>query len=164
VSADHGEEFGDHGGSFHARTLYEELLRIPLIIWGPGIPARSLAERGGLIDLGPTILDLFGQPIPEQLMGQSLLPLLAGERAKLERPLLAEARLKRALYTADGRKVIEDGRLKTVEIYDLAADPEERHNLFAIDRPRARAALAKLHAFFQEHELSRPGYRLPYKC
>ena len=60
VTSDHGEAFGEHQTREHSKTIYEELVRVPLLIRGPGVAAGRIDERVGLIDLGPTILDLFG--------------------------------------------------------------------------------------------------------
>ena len=166
VSADHGEAFGEHQSHEHTKTLYDELLRVPLLIRGAGFVARKVDERVGLIDVGPTILDLFGVPTPATYGGQSLLPILLGRDAPLDRPLLAEGRLRRALYTTDGLKVIADERRKTVEVYDVDHDPGETVNLFDRDhddRARSDRALGSLLAFFATHTRRAPGYSPPYK-
>jgi arylsulfatase A-like enzyme len=169
VTSDHGEAFGEHGTREHSKTLYEELLRVPLFVRGPGVAARRIDQRVGLIDLGPTILDLFGVETPPEFMGQSLVPLLAGGDAPLDRPLLAEGRLRRALYLGD-MKIIDDPRRKVVEAYDLEADPGEARNLFSAfagpsdgHTPRVNAALAALRAFFAVHRAHRPGYEPIFK-
>jgi arylsulfatase A-like enzyme len=163
VASDHGEAFGEHQTFQHTKTLYEELLHVPLMFEGQGIAPRTIDERVGLIDLGPTVLDLLNQPTPSSLFGQSLVPLLGGRGRKLERPLLAEGRLRRALTTAAGIKVIDDPRRTTVEVYDLVADPGETRNLWGRDPARAEPALATLRAFFRAQALRRPGYEAPYK-
>jgi len=76
---------------------------------------------------------------------------------------LSEGRLRRALYSPDGLKVIEDTRQKTVEVYDLSKDPNETINLFNIDRGRSDRALATLRAFYDAHALRRDGYRPPFR-
>jgi arylsulfatase A-like enzyme len=163
VSADHGEAFGEHATFQHTKTLYEELVRVPLLVRGPGVAPRAIAERVGLIDLGPTILDLFGVETPAALEGQSLVPLLEGGARPLDRPLVAEGRLRRAMYLGEGLKVIEDDRRKTVEVYDLQRDPGELDNLFDRDPARSDAAVATLRAFFAAHTSKRAGYRPVYK-
>jgi arylsulfatase A-like enzyme len=163
VTGDHGEAFGEHGTRFHSKTLYEELIRVPLVVWGPGIAARRPDEPVGHVDLGPTILELFHQPVPPENMGQSLLPLVFGEEEHLDRPLMAEGRLRRALFRRDGIKVIDDPRLGTVEVYDLRTDPRETRNLFDAEQERVAPAVAELRAFFARYALRRPGYRHPYK-
>jgi arylsulfatase A-like enzyme len=163
VTGDHGEAFGEHHTRFHSTTLYDELVRVPLIIWGPGVRSGRHAEDAGLVDIGPTIVHLFRLPIPTSYMGQSLLPLIDGEVSTLQRPLFAEGRLARAYYRRDGLKIIEDGYRKTVQAYDLGADPQGLSNLFDTERERAEPAVAALRAFFEQHAFSEPGYTLPYK-
>jgi arylsulfatase A-like enzyme len=163
VAADHGEAFGEHGTIYHTKTLYEELLRVPLIVRGPGIAARRIDRHVTLMDLGPTLLDVFGVDTPPGFMGQSLVPLLQGRDAPLDRPVLAEGRLRRALYFGDHLKVIEDERRKLVEVYDLLADPGEMRNLFDADSQRVLPGLAALRAFFEAHAYAKPGYSPPYK-
>jgi hypothetical protein len=163
VSADHGEAFGEHETREHAKTLYEELLHVPLLAQSPLFRPREIRERVGLIDLGPTILDLFGVETPATFHGQSLVPLLAGGDTALTRPLIAEGRLRRALTEPDGLKVIEDLRRKVVEVYDLSSDPGETRNLFDVEPARSDAALAELRAFFAVHAWREGGYEAPYK-
>lgn len=162
VSSDHGEAFGEHGTTKHTKTLYEELIRVPLFIRGPGISPRTIDQHVSTIDLGPTILDLFGVDTPAEFMGQSLVPLLAGRNEPLERPILAEGRLRRVLYWKD-LKIIEDSRRKVVEAYDLQKDPHELRNLFDTERERVLPALAALRGFFEVHRLRLDGYEPPYK-
>jgi hypothetical protein len=162
VTADHGEAFGEHGLQHHATTLYDELLRVPLLILVPGVKPRQVREPVSLVDLGPTILDLLGAPTPGHFMGQSLAPFLRGESPKLTRPILAEGRLKRAIVFPDGVKVITDERHGTIEVYDLRADPDETRNLFNEENETAERA-AILRAFFAERTIKRSGYRVPYR-
>ena len=162
IGADHGEAFGEHGTFNHTKTLYQELLHVPLIIKGPGIVGRRIEQHVGLVDLGPTLLDLYGIDTPASFKGQSLLPLLAGRDVALERPLLAEGRLRRALYY-DGLKLIVDDRRKLVEAYDLEGDPLELRSLFDDEPERVAPSLAALHAFFAANALRRPGYSPPFK-
>jgi arylsulfatase A-like enzyme len=162
VSADHGEAFGEHGTYQHTKTLYDELLRVPLFIRGAEVRPRRIDARVSLVDIGPTLLDIFGVDTPPAFMGESLVPMLRGEEPRVTRPIVAEGRLRRALYL-DGVKVIEDTRRKVVEAYDLGRDPGELVNLFDTADPRAGAALVALRAFFEAHALRRPGYSPPYK-
>ena len=152
VGSDHGEAFGEHGTTRHSKTLYEELVHVPLIIEGPGVVPRRIEERVGLVDLAPTILEIFGLPPADGMIGASLVPAMQGRAVASSRPLIAEGRYRRALWR--GRhKVIEDQRRKTVELYDLSADPQELVNL-ADDEPAVlRELLGELHGFFAVHEL-----------
>ncbi len=164
VAADHGEAFGEHQTTEHSKTIYQEMLHVPLIFRTPDRTQRVIEQRVALADLGPTILDIFGVPTPSTFVGQSLVPLLEGREVVLERPILAEGRLRRALIEQDGVKVIDDPRRKTVEAYDLVADPKELKNVFGLD-PRADAALVELRTFFRNNEIAAtdPSYRPPYK-
>lgn len=163
VASDHGEAFGEHGVYHHATTLYEEMVRIPLLIRIPGVPHRQVAEPVSLIDLAPTILDMFGLPAPGIFMGQSLLPLVAGEDVRLKRPMaLDSSRLMRAMYFRDGFKVIRDRRRGTVELYDLVKDPGEKNNLRDAQDQVAQERVETLRRFFEIHKINRPGYTIPY--
>jgi arylsulfatase A-like enzyme len=86
MTADHGEGLGDHGWLGHGRNLHDELVTVPLIVRGPGIPAgRRLRGAAQLEDLMPTLLSLLGQPIPDGLDGVDLAPWLRGEVAESPR-------------------------------------------------------------------------------
>ncbi|NUP14399.1 MAG: sulfatase [Polyangiaceae bacterium] len=162
VTSDHGEAFGEHGTREHTKTIYDELLRVPLIVWGKPLEHRTVDQRVSLVDLGPTILDLFGLDTPDWSAGESLVPLLAGKDVKLERPVLAEGRLRRAMFVGD-LKVIVDLRRKTIEAYDLAKDPKELRNLYDVDRARVLPALAALRSYFDARSYTADGYEPLYK-
>src|SRR6185503_19468406 len=78
--ADHGEEFHEHGRMFHGQSVYGEMMRVPLIFWGPGRVGKGVKvdETVQLIDVMPTLLELSGLKPPAAVQGQSLRPLLAG--------------------------------------------------------------------------------------
>jgi len=134
VMSDHGEEFGDHGGEFHASSLYEEIVRVPLFVRIPGVPGRLLAERSTTVDLSPTLLELLRVPAPPGWRGRSLAPSLLG----LPQPargdpydLLECSRFQTRLRALvdDRHKLVLDQRLGLTELYDLHEDPYERRNL-----------------------------------
>lgn len=82
VTADHGEEFGEHGGRYHGTTVYEEQVRVPLVVVGPGVArGRRVATPVQTIDLLPTTLSALGIPRPARLRGRDLGPILAGTSA-----------------------------------------------------------------------------------
>ena len=148
VTSDHGEAFGEHGRDFHATTVYEEMIRIPLLIEGPGVGAHRVDRPAGLIDVAPTILSLFGQPTPGYVMGQSLVPFMRGERPELSRPLAVDGgRAMRAMLFEQRWKAMVDEKRGTEEVYDLREDPEERRNL--AEQPHAQQRIATLRAFFK---------------
>jgi hypothetical protein len=163
VYSDHGEAFGEHGTKRHAVSLYDELLRVPLMIRIPSADHRNITDPVSLMDIAPTILDMMGVPTPGRFMGQSLAGYLRLEKPKLTRPIVAEARLKRAMVLPDGFKVIYDTQTHVVEIYDLAKDPKEENNLYREGDPVSAERLGVLTKFFDVHTLKRPGYKVPYR-
>ena len=80
VTSDHGEEFLDHGSWEHQKTLYEEVVRIPLIVRGPGVAARRETAPVSLLDVAPTVLSWAGVAVPPSFQGKSLLGASLGER------------------------------------------------------------------------------------
>jgi hypothetical protein len=127
VLGDHGEAFGQHDGNFgHTFQLYEENVRVPLVVAAPGIIARQIRSPRvvSLIDTAPTVLDVLGLPAADSYQGRSALD---GER-------------RRALFFADyslGLIGLRDGGMKYVyelesgrsQLFDLDRDPQEAHNL-----------------------------------
>jgi hypothetical protein len=150
VSADHGEAFGEHGFNYHSKTLYEEMVRVPLLIEAPGASPREVATPVSIIDLAPTVLDLYGLPIPGHLMGESLVGFLRGGNETPSRPIvLQNARGLFGLVFPDGHKIIYDRRRRLGELYDLDADPSEQRNL--LEDPATSKYLGTLVRFFNAH-------------
>ena len=73
VTADHGEEFGDHGGFYHGTSLYEEMVRVPLILHGPGVTPGEDTGLARQLDLAPTLLRHLGGQPPASWEGRNLL-------------------------------------------------------------------------------------------
>jgi arylsulfatase A-like enzyme len=154
ISADHGEAFGQHNTPTHGGALYEELVRVPLIIHVPGARARQVDTPVSLMDIGPTVLDLMGLSTPGSYMGQSLVPYLRGATPVLTRPIVSDTARIRAMVMGD-YKVIEDDTRGSQEIYDLSRDPGELDNLFdALGEDGAGQRFAVLHTFFRAHRVS----------
>jgi MFS family permease len=144
VTSDHGEEFGDHGGAAHVYNLYDETLRVPLLIAAPGLGVSQVDDPVSLLDIVPTVLALLDVPPPPALDGISLVPALRGERLP-QRSLFAETirlgRAQRAII--DGNyKLVFNARFHTYELYDLARDPGEQWSL-ADALPEVTARLAR---------------------
>jgi arylsulfatase A-like enzyme len=130
--ADHGEEFQEHGMFLHTQ-LYEETVRIPLAMrLPPGAGERdvSVPDLVALADVFPTILDFLEIAPPAGFQGRSLLALARGERSGGDRTLFFTSRASGTLGLRDGRwKLIYEPRTRAAELYDLAADPGERHDV-----------------------------------
>jgi len=124
LTADHGEEFYEHGKIGHGNSLYEELLRVPLVIRGPSAtPGARVSTPVSLIDIVPTALDVAGLPLAPSLMGRSLRRGLEGG-ALDRRPTFAESRHKydyaRAIRTS-GFKYIESFKERSHDRNEPAA-------------------------------------------
>ena len=141
-TSDQGFYMGEHGW-FDKRFMYEESFATPLVMRLPaGLEAKGeIPELVQNIDYAPTFLELAGAPVPEDIQGVSLLPLLKGKHPKNWRKSLyyhyyefpAEHSVKRhyGVRTADGWKLIHFYRdIDEWELYDLNTDPQELHNLY----------------------------------
>ncbi len=152
IFADHGESFGEHrlGGErmyFHGETLYDEVLRVPMVITIPGVAPRVIDAPTMLIDLGPTLVDLVKGQMPQSFRGRSLLPLLLGDSLPPE-GIYAELLPATSwnhhwrVFIENGTKLIDRVDDGTKEIYDLNADPTEQKNLTS-KRPELTAPLVR---------------------
>jgi len=164
VTGDHGEEFAEHGGKGHAVTMYDELLRVPLLVRVPGVAPARITVPTSTMDVGPTLLDLLGAETPGHWMGQSLVPFLRGESPQLQRPIAGDAsRRMRMIVFPDGKKVIEDWQHRTLEIYDLRADPGETNNLLETMGAAADQYVNGMRLFFKANAYTRDGYVPPIR-
>jgi arylsulfatase A-like enzyme len=156
LTADHGEEFWEHGGLYHGKTLYEEILRVPLIVSSPGAPrGRTVDEPVSLVDLAPTILGLAGMPADPRMLGRSLASLWRGEgrddsavfaevncQNQAQRSMIVTSRHK-LIESPDQSKMLDCFRnryAEPLELYDLSVDPGEKVNL-ARQKPEEMTAL-----------------------
>jgi len=138
VMSDHGEEFWDHRGFEHGHTLYDELLRVPLMVWGPGIPAGRHSEPVSLLDVTPTLLDALGIDTENPLDGTSLLPLSRGEEGASDSLSRRAQVFGRPLYGADRWGALTDQHKYMTsageeQAFDLSEDPAENVNVFRGD-------------------------------
>jgi arylsulfatase A-like enzyme len=129
-TADHGDEFWDHGGYQHGHTLYNELIHIPLILRGPGLQPRQVADVVRHVDLAPTLTAVAGSAFHADAHGLSLLDLLGTPGA----PRVA---FSEGLFLTSEKKAVRAGAQKLIydrfgggsELYDLEADPGEQADL-----------------------------------
>jgi len=136
VVSDHGEEFLDHGRWGHWESnLFDEILKVPLIIRIPNQPSgQVIRQQVRLLDLMPTILDLCGIPLPGNLMGASLVPLLASREAEYEGgEAISEMRRgawhRVSVRTESFKYIWDSKRPNQPDLYDLRTDPGEKHNV-----------------------------------
>jgi arylsulfatase A-like enzyme len=146
--SDHGDMLGDHGLVLKGCRFYEALVRVPLIWWRPGrfeqgVRNDALVE---LTDVAPTLLELAGLPVPQLMQGRSLLPLLSGGRGR-HRDFVrceyfnssgSEGSTRATMYLEGSWKLITYHDASTGELYDLAADPWEHHDLWDAAKARGR--------------------------
>ena len=128
LTSDHGEEFGEHGGLEHSPTLYDELLRVPLIITGSAVPSGRVDERmASSIDIVPTILNYAGVEVDIPFEGMDL---LAPPRESKDRQAVV-SQFGNLMYAIRTRswKLIQNMHPVSVELYDLRKDPMEQKNV-----------------------------------
>jgi arylsulfatase A-like enzyme len=140
LTADHGEAFADHGMSWHGSEIWESLIRVPLLVYLPGVPPRRVSVKRSHIDLAPTLLEILGGPAPEEgeLRGQSLLEdvFLPEGEAHEERDVYVDMPagpyngIRRAVITGPtpGMKLINSGG-GAYQLFDLEKDPKEARDL-----------------------------------
>ena len=134
ISADHGEAFLDHGFLGHAKTLFQEEIRVPLIIVPPGATTAQSRRSGhevSIIDIYPTILDYAGIKPPTQCRGRSLRSVVEGGIPEPGRPVFAEfdRGVPQQSVILDGWKLTVCGTEQARVLANLAADPGETQNL-----------------------------------
>jgi len=123
ITADHGEQFMDHGGMFHGNALHEELLRVPLIIYVPHVPPARTRALAGLTDIYPTVAELVGAPKPGDIDGSSLMSGVERELVYAETDY-RDNRMAALVY--EGEKVVHDYKSGETYYYSLSADSGER--------------------------------------
>jgi arylsulfatase A-like enzyme len=165
VTADHGEEFGEHGGAYHGTTLFDEQTRVPLLLSVPGIDGRRVEAPVSTTSVLPTLLGLTGIPAVTAFDGADLSPWLAGPVAGpasgAPPPAFLENAGQRAVV-AGSEKLLCDNATDTCALFDLARDPGERADA-AIARPERVEALRGQLASWVERLEAQRGSRDPWE-
>jgi arylsulfatase A-like enzyme len=141
-SSDHGLAIGSHG-LFGKQNLYDHSMHAPLIIIGPDLPRDQRSDAlCYLYDIFPTLGQIAGVPKPEGSEGRSLLPVIRGE-TKTHREVIFTAFMKSQRAIRDERwKLIRYPQIGKTQLFDLASDPDEKHDL--ADDPKYAAELHRL--------------------
>lgn len=162
VTSDHGDEFFEHDRKGHHRTLYDEILRVPLIVYVPGAkPQRSeVAMETSTIDIMPTVLGLVGAAVPPGVEGADLTGVAYLGRPEWDRTTIAELYRTESLNVQvslrrTGEKVIHHFNDRLVESYDIATDPGE-HSRRPIRQAPTTELMADLGTWLNERWA---GYR-----
>jgi arylsulfatase A-like enzyme len=150
-TGDHGEAFGEHGFYFHGREIWDEVVRVPLLIRIPGAKPRTVSRRTSNVDLAPTVLDLAGIAEDEGARGHSLVSEIFGADVP-SRPLLVD-QPKNPYYPP--RRAYIDGTHKlhhfidtgVYRLFDLDQDPGEKNDL-ASSQPELLHAVRKSYEQF----------------
>jgi arylsulfatase A-like enzyme/tetratricopeptide (TPR) repeat protein len=154
LTGDHGEGLGDHGEEQHSILLYREALQVPLIVKLPGSldAGRTVTTPAQLSDIAPTVLAVLGLPKPKQVSGTSLLDLDSTREA--DRVIYGETLYPRLQLGWSDLHSLIDARYQYIagprpELYDLVADPAEKHDLIGSRAQVATRMAAELQRFPQ---------------
>ncbi len=156
LAGDHGEGLGEHGEKTHGFFIYNSTMQVPLIIHLPGESAgQTVSGLASLVDLMPTVLTALGLEVPSQVQGQSLFSELHGDKEN-NRDLYQESFLPRLHFNWSELRGTENAKYHFIdvprpELYDLAKDPGETHNLLGEKKAVAEEMRAKLTALIREY-------------
>ena len=172
LCGDHGESLGEHGEKTHGFFIYNATMHVPLIIRLPeNAAARVVADPVSLVDLMPTVLGAVGVEVPSQVQGRSLLPQLRDlrdhddlhrddlhhdDQAGRDRVLYGETYLPRLHFNWSELRGSENTKYHFIdaprpELYDLAKDPGEVHNLFTEKKAVSEEMRAKLAGMIRDY-------------
>jgi HEAT repeat protein/arylsulfatase A-like enzyme len=149
-TADHGEEFEDHGGYYHGSTLYDEQVRVPLFIRIPDGKPRRITSQVSNVSLAPTLLRLVGVPPTPSMMGQDLRPaIFGGDEAHVKEPVFASV-VNSHMAIQWPWKLIADPAIQWFQLYNLANDPKEQFNVYDRNKAIGQSLLGEIEGFLDE--------------
>lgn len=155
ITADHGESLNEHSEETHGYFLYNATTRVPLIFFHPESIDTAWRPQGtvSLTDVAPTLLDLFGFPIPNSMQGRSLKPALLSQKDEIGKAYLETVLPKEAYGWAPLSGLVEGPwkyiRAPREELYHLKNDPGETQNLWWNDKETGREMSEKYDAFIE---------------
>ncbi|MBN1766305.1 MAG: sulfatase-like hydrolase/transferase [Sedimentisphaerales bacterium] len=156
ITADHGEGLGDHKETTHGYFIYQDTVKVPLVIKVPGSSkGRRIKSPVGLIDIVPTVCSLLGLETPAGIQGENLNPYINGqEQVYPDRHLFTQG-LEATVYGGNSLLGVVNDRYKYIqttrpELYDLVNDPGEHNNLFAKELNRSRIMKDRLAQMLEE--------------
>lgn len=156
LSGDHGEGLGEHGEKTHGFFIYNSTLHVPLIMRLPeGEKDKTIAEPVSTADIMPTILQALKLPVPRQVQGRSVLPLVEN-KGEPPQSLYAETFLPRLHFNWSELRSVELGKYHFIEapkpeLYDVSKDPGEINNLYGEKKAVAEEMRAKLAAVIRDY-------------
>jgi arylsulfatase A-like enzyme/thioredoxin-like negative regulator of GroEL len=168
TTSDHGESFGEHGEYNHGFFIYDTTLLVPLIIKPPsgsGISPHAIDAPVRSIDIAPTVLQFLDIPTPSIMQGSGLLPLMLGKTAPATGVAYGESYYPNEFGWSELRS-IRSGHVKYIdapkpELYDLASDPGEIHNLYQARRTSALKLKSQLSSLIARITSKKPIERTP---
>ncbi len=159
LTADHGEQFGEHGFRRHGHSVYEEEAHVPLLVWGPGVKARRIDAPVTTLDLYSTILQAAGLRAPRGVCARSLMDVLtAGTPPHGDGVYIAalpdRAQSSFVLGWVEGRhKLVVHPRDGSRMIFDLTRDPGEKQDVASSETERLEKMTVHLRRFLAERGL-----------
>jgi choline-sulfatase len=151
IAADHGESLGAHGEETHGIFLYDETIRVPLLLKFPQNQnaGKRVAARARLVDIAPTILEIAGAPVPSQMQGQSL-PRIA--KMNTDQPVYSISMFPQQAFGWSPLESWRAGKFLYIkapkpELYDLSADPGAARNLAQTSKATLETIAGQLDAF-----------------
>ncbi len=161
ITADHGDEFFEHGGKGHRSTLYDEVVMIPLVIHGPGVERQGgeVSDQASIIDIAPTILNLCGIKIPQWMQGRSLFHDQKNETNPSGDGALLELSLELKAFRTNHYKLIFNiPHLQTI-IYDLNNGPKETYQHLVTSPDKWNEANLKFYSRLADDRILLKKYR-----
>lgn len=159
IAADHGQSLGAHGEETHGVFLYDETIRVPLLLKFPQNQnaGTRVKARARLVDVAPTILEIAGVPVPSQMQGQSLLRIA---KANADQPVYSVSNFPQQAFGWSALESWRAGKYLYIkaprpELYDLSADPGATRNLAQTSKATLETIAGQLDAF--DRRFSDPG-------